>query len=132
MAKVFNNIDEVMVAREAGKSITMNMVAAIEALKATPVKAPRASSSRDSEFSSDVRALFEEAVKSDVRALSAIQVANMYAAAKGIEMPSDAKELAKFKKKFYEHCLAKSDQPSKKNPHPVYHYNGAGLFSIFD
>ena len=131
MAKVFNNIEEVQTAREAGKGIVMNMVAAIEALKATPVKAPRASSTRDSEFGNDVRALFVEAAKSDVPALSAIQIATMYAAAKGIEMPSDAKELAKFKKRFYEHCLAKSDQPSKKNPHPVYHYNGAGLFSIF-
>ena len=136
MAK-FNSIDEVRNARVSGQGIVMNIVAAVAALKATPVKTPRATSTRDSEFGNDVRALFEEAKKNGVEALSHAQVAAMYAAAKSIDIPSDADESKKFTKKFYEHCLAHSDQPSKlekhlaKNPsyQPTYHYEN-GLFSL--
>lgn len=140
MANTFETVEQVQTARKSGQGIVMNMVAAIAALKATPVKAPRASSSRDSEFGNDVRALFEEAKKNGIEALSHAQVAAMYAAAKNVDMPSgknEPDENKKFTKKFYEHCLAHSDQPSKlekhlaKNPsyQPTYHYEN-GLFSL--
>ena len=137
MANTFENVEHVQTARKSGQGVVMNMVAAIAALKATPVKAPRASSSRDSEFGNDVRALFEAARKEGCNELSHAQVAGMYAAAKGIDIPKDFTENKKFTKKFYEHCLAHSDQPSKlekhlaKNPsyQPTYHYEN-GLFSL--
>ena len=137
MTNTYETIEQVQSARKAGQGIVMNMTAAIAALKATPVKTPRASSSRDSEFGNDVRALFEEAKKNGCDALSHAQVAAMYAAAKSVDMPSDADESKKFTKKFYEHCLAHSDQPSKmekkleKNPNyqPIYHYEN-GMFSL--
>lgn len=137
MANTFVNIEEVQNARKSGQGIVMNMVAAIAALKSTPVKAPRAASSRDSEFGNDVRALFEEAKKNGIEALSHAQVAAMYAAAKSIDIPSDADDNKKFMKKFREHCYAHSDMPSKlekkleKNPNyqPTYHYEN-GLFSL--
>ena len=137
MANTFETVEQVQTARKSGQGVVMNMVAAIAALKATPVKAPRAASSRDSEFGTDVRALFEEAKKNGCEALSHAQVAAMYAAAKNVDIPSDTDENKKFTKKFYEHCLAHSDQPSKlekkleKNPNyqPTYHYEN-GLFSL--
>lgn len=129
MAKTFETVEQVQEARVSGKGIVMNMVAAVAALKATPTKAARASSPRDSEFKNDVHALFEEAKKEGVDALSKNQLVAMYRAAKGLDALSDAKEEAKFQKKFYEHCLANSDQPSKKNANPVYHYEN-GLFSL--
>lgn len=137
MANTFENIEQVQTARKSGQGVVMNMVAAIAALKATPVKAPRAASNRDSEFGTDVRALFEEAKKNGCEALSHAQVAAMYAAAKNVDIPSSTDENKKFTKKFYEHCLAHSDQPSKlekhlaKNPsyQPTYHYEN-GLFSL--
>lgn len=128
MAK-FNSIDEVRNARVSGQGIVMNMVAAVAALKATPAKATRNSSPRDSEFKSDVLSLFVEAKKEGVDGLTANQIAAMYSAAKGIDMPTDAKEAAKYRKKFYEHCLANSDQPSKNKQNPTYHYQD-GMFSL--
>ena len=119
MAKKFETVEQVQEARVSGKGIVMNMVAAVAALKATPTKAARASSPRDSEFKNDVHALFVEAKKEGVDALSKNQLVAMYRAAKGLDALSDAKEEAKFQKKFYEHCLANSDQPSKKNANPV-------------
>jgi len=137
MANTFETVEQVQSARKSGQGVVMNMVAAIAALKATPVKAPRAATSRDSEFGTDVRALFEEAKKNGCDALSHAQVAAMYAAAKNVDIPSGTDENKKFTKKFYEHCLAHSDQPSKlekhlaKNPsyEPTYHYEN-GLFSL--
>ena len=137
MANTFETVEQVQTARKSGQGVVMNMVAAIAALKATPVKVQRAASSRDSEFGTDVRALFEEAKNNGVEALSHAQVAAMYAAAKNVDIPSSTDENKKFTKKFYEHCLAHSDQPSKlekhlaKNPsyQPTYHYEN-GLFSL--
>lgn len=123
MAKVFNTIEEVREARASGKGIVMNMVAAVSALKATPIKTPRASSPRDSEFKSDVHSLFVEAKKENFDTLTPLQLSTMYAAAKGIQVPTDAKEAAKFRKKFYEHCLANSDHPAKNCKTPTYHYD---------
>ena len=129
MAKTFTSVEQVQEARVSGQGIVMNMVAAIAALKATPAKAARASSPRDSEFKNDVHTLFVEAKKEGVDSLSKNQIVAMYRAAKGLEALSDSKEEAKFQKKFYEHCLANSDQPSKKNANPTYHYEN-GMFSL--
>ena len=116
-------LEEVQTLREAAKSDVFNMVAAIEALKATPIKAARAVGARDNVFGTDIKNLFIEARNAGYDALNKLQLANMYCAAKDIEMPSDTAVKAKFLKKFYEHCLAKSDQPSKNNANPVYHYS---------
>lgn len=129
MTKTFETVEQVQEARVSGQGIVMNMVAAVAALKATPTKAARASSPRDSEFKNDVHALFEEAKKAGVDALSKNQLVAMYRAAKGLEVLADNKEEAKFQKKFYEHCLANSDQPSKNCKSPVYHY-ADGMFSL--
>ena len=88
-----------------------------------------ASSPRDSEFKNDVHALFVEAKKEGVDSLSKNQLVAMYRAAKGLEALADNKEEAKFQKKFYEHCLANSDQPSKNCKSPMYHYEN-GVFSL--
>lgn len=129
MTKTFETVEQVQEARVSGQGVVMNMVAAVAALKATPVKAARASSPRDSEFKSDVHSLFVEAKKAGTDALSKNQLVAMYRAAKGLDALSDSKEEAKFQKKFYEHCLANSDQPSKKCANPIYHYEN-GLFSL--
>lgn len=118
-----NTLEEVKQLRNAAKSDVFNMVAAVEALKATPLKAARAVGARDNAFGSDIKSLFIEAQNAGYDALNKLQLANMYCAAKDIEMPTDSGVKAKFLKKFYEHCLAKSDQPSKNNANPVYHYS---------
>ena len=129
MAKTFETIEQVQSARKAGQGVVMNMVAAIAALKATPTKAARASSPRNSEFKNDVHNLFIAAKNEGVDNLSKNQIVAMYRAAKGLSVLSDAKEEAQFQKKFYEHCLANSDQPSKKCANPTYHYEN-GVFSL--
>lgn len=131
MAKTFNNVDEVKEARMSGQGIVMNMVEAVKALKATPLKTKRESGPRDSEFKSDVRELFAEAKKEKFTALKPVQIANMYIAAKGMKPIADAKEQAKFNKKFYEHCLANSDHPAKNCKAPTYHYDNENkVFSL--
>lgn len=127
-------LEQVNTLREAAKSEVFNMVAAIEALKATPLTVKRSGGqggSRDTGFGLDIKNLFIEARTAGYDALNKLQLANMYCAAKSVAMPEDTKEKAKFLKKFYEHCLAKSDQPSKNNASPVYHYNKeAHAFSL--
>lgn len=124
-------IEEVRTLREAAKSEVFNMVAAVEALKATPLTVGRSGGGRDTSFGIDIKNLFIEARTAGYDSLNKLQLATMYCAAKSVALPDDKAEKAKFMKKFYEHCLAKSDQPSKKNTSPIYHYNSdAHTFSL--
>lgn len=129
--KTFKTVAEVESARQENKSVVFNLKAALNALKTTPATAGRRSGyERNTEFGSEIRQLFDEAAKNDAHTLNKVQLGNMYAAAKSIKLDKMTKdEQAKFYKKIYEHCLAKSDQPSKKNANPVYHYEN-GAFSI--
>lgn len=129
--KTFKTVAEVESARQENKSVVFNLKAALNALKTTPAIAGRRGGyERNTEFGTEIRQLFDEAAKSDAHTLNKVQLGNMYAAAKSIKLDKMTKdEQAKFYKKIYEHCLAKSDQPSKKNANPVYHYEN-GAFSI--
>jgi len=127
MAKVFNTIEEVATAREAGRQVIFNLAAAIDALKATPLTAGHgAGGTKNTAFGLDVKMLFEEAAKNGVVKLNKIMLGNMYAAGHEMNIEGMAKsDASKYYKKFYEHCLAKSDHPAKKCAKPVYHYDQA-------
>jgi len=126
MAKeALTDLKQVKALREANKSGVLNNVQVEKSSKATLLneKQGGATTGRANGFSADVANLFAVAKNNGTMQLSHSELCKLYYDSKNEAMPTDKAELSKTLKKFYEHCLAKSDQPSKKCKAPLYHYD---------
>lgn len=120
MVKVMKNVMEVQEARTQNEPILFNKVAALAALKSTPVKS-RASSSSSTGMAHDLLECFKVANQP----LSTQQAMAMYAAAKNVELTKELK-----------HSLSStvwvlSDRNTKRKSNPELKYNsGTGCYEL--